>query len=205
MTDDLDVAPVCEDAVAVNSTRATSPNGFGTILEEVMARSKRRGRSARVGRPSRYADGSAIPSELLALVPPTAPVSYMGGREHVRSLALQIFAEMPELEHAVMMTDVLGGVHRVRCFEKGRGLRLSAVADLVVMEAEDLPFAVHLMYLSRGSTVPDDIATLWSTMRSLHHPEPPHLIDVLIVNSEDKRVSSLAELFGGWACRPENN
>lgn len=168
-----------------------------------MARSKRRGPNAGQRRPSRYVDGNAIPRELLALTPPTAPVSYLGGREHVRGLALQVFAELPELEHAVLVTDVLGGVHGVRCFEIERGLRLSEIADLVVAEVEDVGFPAHLIYLSRGTSVPNDASKQWNTMRFLHG-EPPYLVDALIASPEHARVLSLANRFGRELA-PENN
>ncbi len=169
-----------------------------------MAPSKRRGLgSGRRGRPSRFADGNAIPPELLALTPPDPAVAYLDGRDHVRSIALQIFAELPTLGHAVLVTDVLGGVHDVRCFGMERGLRLSEVADLVVMEVEDLPFAAHLIYLSRGATVPVDASIQLNTMRFLH-AEPPHLVDALIVSPEVERVSSLADRVGAERA-PDNN
>ena len=169
-----------------------------------MARSKRRRRSSGHGRPARFTDGNAIPPELLRLTPPERAVAYLGGRDHVRSIALQIFGELPTLGHAVLVTDVLGGVHGVRCFEMERGLRLSEVADLLVMDVEDLPFAAHLIYLSRGAGVPVDASKQWNTMRFLH-AGPPHLVDVLIVSPDHERVSSLADRCATERAGPQNN
>lgn len=47
-----------------------------------MARSNRSSRSARPEQPARFADGTAVPPDLLALVPPEPPATYLGGPEH---------------------------------------------------------------------------------------------------------------------------
>ena len=72
-----------------------------------MARQTRR----RVHYPRRYADGTEIPAELLQQLPPDDAISYVGGTRHVRDLALIVFRDLSDLVDAVLVLDVLGGVH----------------------------------------------------------------------------------------------
>jgi hypothetical protein len=114
-------------------------------VEEVVSRPKRRAahrrRNARAV-PRRYLDGTVIPPELLELTPPDPPVSFIGGLDHIRTIAVEVFSELPTLEHAVLIIDVIGGVHAVRCFEESRGLRLPEVADRVKPRTTDARDAV---------------------------------------------------------------
>ena len=169
-----------------------------------MARSKRNGRGSRRTRATRYADGSAIPANLLGLVPRQAPVSYVGDREHIRSLALLAFTELPTLAHAVLVTDVLGGVHGVRCFEEERGLHLCDVGVSMIGEVARLRFAVHLLYLSSATRAPAATPHEWDAMKLLH-AEPPYLADALTVHVEHGQVLSLADRFAGERAHPQDN
>jgi hypothetical protein len=153
-----------------------------------MARKTRR----RAHRPRRYADGTEIPAELLERLPPDEAISYVGGTPHVRDLALIVFRELPDLAHAVLVLDVLGGVHAVRCFERSRGLRLPEVVSLVGPEVDDPPFVTALLYLTRGDRLPSDAATQLYELQ-WEHPNPPFLSDVLVVDSDRGIVWSLAE------------
>jgi hypothetical protein len=154
--------------------------------------------------PRQYADGSDIPPELLAQVPRERPVSYLGGRDHVRAIALEIFGELPTLAHAVVVTDVLGGVHGVRCFARDRGLRLDDVGDLVIEQIEDLTFAAHVLYLSHGDGVTSDLVRTWNSLR-VAHGAPPFLTDAFIVSPERGRIWSLADRFAVERRRPRDN
>ena len=153
-----------------------------------MARNKRRG----APRPRRYGDGTAIPSELLAQLPPDEPVSYVGRTPHTRDLALTVFRELPDLAHAVLLLDVIGGVHAVRCFELSRGLSLADVARLVVSQFAHLPYPMALLYLTRGDRFPIDAATQLYELQ-WEHPNPPFLSDVLVVDPDRGRVWFLSE------------
>ena len=130
--------------------------------------------------PRRYLDGSVIPPELLELTPPDPPVSFIGGLDHIRTIAVEVFSQLPTLEHAVLIVDVLGGVHAVRCFEESRGLRLPEVADRVIIEVEDLPYPMSLLYLTRGRGFPADASTQWNELL-WRHAGPPFLADAVVV------------------------
>ena len=107
-------------------------------------------------------------------------------------LALTVFRESPELAHAVLLVDVLGGVHAVRCFERSRGLSLVDVAPLVVSQFEHLPYPMALLYLTRGEQLPTDAATQLYELQ-WEHPSLPFLSDVLVVDPDRGLVWSLAE------------
>ena len=153
-----------------------------------MARHERR----RAHRPRRYADGTEIPAELLEQLPPDEAVSYVGRTAHTRIPALTVFRELPELAHAALLVDVLGGVHAVRCFERSRGLSLLDVAPLVVSQFEHLPYPMALLYLTRGDRFPADAATQLYELQC-EHPSPPFLSDVLVVDPDGGLVWSLAD------------
>ena len=150
-----------------------------------MARNKRRG----APRPRRYGDGTAIPSELLEQLPPDEPVSYVGRTPHTRDLALTVFRELPDLAHAVLLLDVIGGVTR-SLFRTIAGLSLADVARLVVSQFEHLPYPMALLYLTRGDRFPADAATQLYELQ-WEHPNPPFLSDVLVVDPDRGRV---------WSC-----
>jgi hypothetical protein len=195
----------------VRDDRATFPDfphrRHIECVEEVMSRSKRRvahrRRNARA-EPRRYHDGTVIPAELLELIPPDPPVSFIGGLDHIGIIAVEVFSQLPTLEHAVLIVDVLGGVHAVRCFEELRGLRLPEVADRVVLEVEDLLYPMSLLYLTRGHGFPADASTLWNELLG-RHAGPPFLADAVVVAAKDGRIWSYAERFARAVSVPRDN
>jgi hypothetical protein len=78
------------------------------------------------------------------------------------------------------------------------------VADRVIIEVEDLPYPMSLLYLTRGRGLPADASTQWNELR-WRHAGPPFLADAVVIDGMDGRIWSYAERFARAVSVPRDN
>jgi hypothetical protein len=145
--------------------------------------------------PQRYINGEPIPPELMELVPEQAAISYLNGRATLDPVAFALFGSEPTVRQLALVTDVLGGVHDFRVYEEHQDLTLHQVARLEHATFRSYPLPLGMIYIERGTGLPQDAEARWDDLQR-QHCNSPFLVDVLVVSPDDHLIWSYAQRFG---------